>query len=1382
MKKIFIVVVSLLLVLTTFIQPKDRTAKAAAEDLIVNGGFEEVTTASGWKDNVAPVGTSKYTFSGGPIYSVDTGESHTGSNSVKIESETAARGAVIQQTTDFQIGETYLLSGWIKTEDVTKALVRFQINRSGASNTLVNIKEVTGTSDWTYFERVITVPEASTLIKVESFLENSTGKVWFDDYSIRKVVELEQLNLTPSTVSMNQGDTQQLELTYFPENTSQRMVTWTSSNEEVVTVTADGLVSAVGDGYSFVQAASIDGNITSTAAISVGAAESLTVDDFSGTSQEGILEGQLSATDSNGSAITYSLAVEPKHGVVNVRQDGTFSYYPDDQYSGEDRFIFMASIENGGPKFGTATITTDGGYSTPDLDLLWYSTPKNTTLENQLQKVIYPNPDELVWAKAGEPENGQLELQTDGTFRYTPSENYVGFDHFEVSVENPSGEVVKDKVTVFVLPDTGDFISQFNENNESGSHPRLLADNQRFEEIRSMVETDRYMKEWFGLLKDAADSVLQTKPIAYDGGSSYGIIRDRLINTALMYRISGEEKYAQRAVEELDAISAYKDWYGKTNNMIPLSELTFSVALAYDWLHNYMTEEQKEKFATAIREKSLSVGLEWYQDKFRHNGEYNNINLVNNGGFPLAALAIMDKDEESQEMAAQVLRGAYYKLQQTLRFYQEDGSWLEGPAYWHYGGQYLTYMMASMNNVLGEDYGLSQLDGVKNSGEFPVHLLGEGGFFNFYDGGISMAQPESMWFADFYDRPDNAWHLGDLYDRKGVYDPLYLVFYKDGMFDQQPVKLDRTFDGIEGISMRSAWNDPNALFVSMKGFNDTLLSHHDLDAGSFVFDGLGTRWAMDLGNESYSLPGFWDYKNTRWSYYRKTAEGHNTLVVNPKENPIMQQQHDAKAMLINSESKPQGSFGILDLTERHPNDAVSMKRGMMLSNQRREVILQDEMKFMKPSELYWFMHTQADIEIIEDGKAAILSQEDKKLYVMMLNAPELAVFSEMNAEPLPTSPNPDGQTPNHGVRKLAVHMTDIEEATLSIWMVPLWEGEELPDAPSFAPLTQWQIPDGDLIPKPTRPEVTDLKVNGTTIPGFHPDNTYYELIVPFDVEDVPLVEADSDYDVTVIPAENLPGRTIVEVVDPADPDRKNRYTILFEKGPIEGELPAVNKLPVVDITASAVPEAAQGNTPDKTVDGDLNTRWAASGEQWIQYNLGAEKEVGAVSIAYMNGHQRNYFFNIQASMDGENWTEVYKGQSSGNTIKPEVFPFETVTARYIRINGSGNTSNNWNSLTEVGIFKPAPIYMKVDNPESIKLKKNTKLNVSWVYFDGNEVKAEDLIISSSDSSIIEVKKNGKLKGLRVGKATITVTDKRFGYEKTFEVLVEKPGKGKGESE
>ncbi len=106
------------------------------------------------------------------------------------------------------------------------------------------------------------------------------------------------------------------------------------------------------------------------------------------------------------------------------------------------------------------------------------------------------------------------------------------------------------------------------------------------------------------------------------------------------------------------------------------------------------------------------------------------------------------------------------------------------------------------------------------------------------------------------------------------------------------------------------------------------------------------------------------------------------------------------------------------------------------------------------------------------------------------------------------------------------------------------------------------------------------------------------------------------------------------------------------------------------------------------MDQDLSTYWSASGTSgvWIQYDLRTFRLVRSVDIAFYLGTLSKSYFIIQTSLDGINWTEVYNGESSKNTLELEKFDFEDVMARYVRILGLGNsTSSNWNSYTEVRI-------------------------------------------------------------------------------------------------
>ncbi len=141
----------------------------------------------------------------------------------------------------------------------------------------------------------------------------------------------------------------------------------------------------------------------------------------------------------------------------------------------------------------------------------------------------------------------------------------------------------------------------------------------------------------------------------------------------------------------------------------------------------------------------------------------------------------------------------------------------------------------------------------------------------------------------------------------------------------------------------------------------------------------------------------------------------------------------------------------------------------------------------------------------------------------------------------------------------------------------------------------------------------------------------------------------------------------------------------------EGEMPEVGDLPEppveavnINVTASTY-ETGTTNTPEKTLDRDFNTRWSAEGEQWIKYDLLSEETIATVDIAFWDGHKRKFNFSIELSTDDENWTEVFNGQSGGNTDRWETFYIGPCKARYVRISGKGNTKNKWNSILETRI-------------------------------------------------------------------------------------------------
>jgi hypothetical protein len=107
------------------------------------------------------------------------------------------------------------------------------------------------------------------------------------------------------------------------------------------------------------------------------------------------------------------------------------------------------------------------------------------------------------------------------------------------------------------------------------------------------------------------------------------------------------------------------------------------------------------------------------------------------------------------------------------------------------------------------------------------------------------------------------------------------------------------------------------------------------------------------------------------------------------------------------------------------------------------------------AEIGWFLHTPAPVRVDEWGAGATLIQGDRRLWARTL-MPGLS-FRVMEAQPLPSSSQPEKQAQNGGVCKLAIHRTGITDLHLAVLLAPLWAGESAPTAlPGVSLLAKWQ--------------------------------------------------------------------------------------------------------------------------------------------------------------------------------------------------------------------------------------------------------------------------------------------------------------------------------------
>ena len=571
------------------------------------------------------------------------------------------------------------------------------------------------------------------------------------------------------------------------------------------------------------------------------------------------------------------------------------------------------------------------------------------------------------------------------------------------------------------------------------SHPRLIVLDDELDRVRRMIETDPVVRKLRDEERLAAEKMLDEPTVVHRLIGPRLLYQSRLCvqrvyTLAAMYRLEGDRRFAARAEKEMLAAAAFPDW--NPRHFLDTAEMSHALGVGYDWLYDVLSPDSRRTIRTALIEKGLKPGLELYRkNRWPVNCEHN-WNQVCNGGLTIGALAIAD---EEPELAARIIANASRLIRKPTARLAPDGGWDEGPGYWNYAMSYTAYYLAAVRTALATDFGLSAMPGLADTALFRIHSIGPiKQTFNYADAGSRAGNaPQMFFFARLFDRPVYAWHQRRF--RSGT-SALDLLWYDPRGTDVggTSLPLDAHFKNVDVVFLRSAWNDPNALFVGFKG-GDNRANHSHLDLGTFVFDALGKRWAIDIGSDDYNLPGYFGKK--RWTYYRLQTQGQNTLVINGQN-----QDPKARAPVIACESSPTRSFAIADLTAAYAEHAKRVHRGIALLDRKR-VLVQDEIEADAPLSVEWMMHTRAAVELSSD--LATLSQGGKQLRARLIEPPG-AIWHVQAVEPKPP------QRPLENVRKLIVRLsTKPPETRITVLLTPLPDARPDESAPLSRPLSGW---------------------------------------------------------------------------------------------------------------------------------------------------------------------------------------------------------------------------------------------------------------------------------------------------------------------------------------
>ena len=127
-----------------------------------------------------------------------------------------------------------------------------------------------------------------------------------------------------------------------------------------------------------------------------------------------------------------------------------------------------------------------------------------------------------------------------------------------------------------------------------------------------------------------------------------------------------------------------------------------------------------------------------------------------------------------------------------------------------------------------------------------------------------------------------------------------------------------------------------------------------------------------------------------------------------------------------------------------------------------------------------------------------------------------------------------------------------------------------------------------------------------------------------------------------------------------------------------------SNLPISAVTSSG---SQSGNPASGATDNDQNTRWSNQGfGSWIRLDLGGVKKICSLDIAWYRGNERTNTFDIATSSDGSTFTPIGSEKSKGTSSAPEKYDISDSQAKYVQINVTSSSLNDWISISEIDVI------------------------------------------------------------------------------------------------
>ncbi|NJP05222.1 MAG: DUF4962 domain-containing protein [Chloroflexaceae bacterium] len=517
---------------------------------------------------------------------------------------------------------------------------------------------------------------------------------------------------------------------------------------------------------------------------------------------------------------------------------------------------------------------------------------------------------------------------------------------------------------------------------------------------------------------------------------------NQLIPLALVCTISERDDVCDRAITTLLAYAQWPRWESDDDRGLGLSHMVLGHALAYDWLYQRLSADQREivrsalgRHAQELYEASASPTYvsqwnNWWGQSYIQNHYWSTHSAIG-----LAGLALLNEDDRAIDW----LNLAQERMArwQTLLEGVADGSWHESIRYQSYGLAMSLPFLINLRNLQGIDllphtylqnYNRWRLYNYLPNGQF---ILAFGDFE--WDWGSVRGFSVLRFTASEYQDPHAQWlvdQMAQLEERQpnvwgAAWHALEFLFYDARLAPQAPdtLPLARVFPDLEGVIWRTGWGNTDLVFGLKSGpFGgrfafDTFVNQQD--PWNVPCELTGCNFNAD--HDHADTNGFYLARGSQWLAPEQAGNEqydtifHNTLLIDDQGQtlvPPSDQWKDPAAFigtdgfLETTASTPHFDYVAADATRRYPS-------ALQMQDVTRHVVfvrpgyllMLDHVQSAQPRRYTWVSHTTTPDSTIEENWVRNTAEDGQVLAIAMVAPDGMSAAIDEEAPAMATSTN-----------------------------------------------------------------------------------------------------------------------------------------------------------------------------------------------------------------------------------------------------------------------------------------------------------------------------------------------------------------------------------------